>query len=605
MGERYTRLYSLPENLYTPSAPVVIAAGALLKDNQTGKTLAQVKFKSISEKQIKAVKISVSAFDVSGKELDGVAEYQYLDLIATRNSEFGQKQAVPLPDAVTRSFEVQCTDVVFGDGTVWNAVTDAKWLPLPTQASITSQLGELADQYQRDTSPKSKFIPLEYEDLWLCSCGEINHNGECICYPCRNNKEALFATLDLETLQQRNADYEQAKAEREKVEAEEAAQRVTVARKQKAKTKKIAIFVSVPLLAIIAALLIITKVVIPNSKYNEALALMESGQYTQAIAAFEVLDGYKDSNEQISVCEIEILDGKYNDAIALMDEGRYEEAIVAFEALKNYKDSTSQVAICRELQAEKDVLEKYNEAIALMDAGKTMEAYEAFAALGEYKDSAEKATSLKFKYQYNKIKQATPGDMVILGMYEQDGNEANGKEPIEWLVLDVHEDKMLVISKNVLASKRFDNDYVPWKDSQIRKWLNEEFVRDAFGGIENKLIMEVDVYEDGQMTTDSIFLLGEKEVTKYFNTVEESQCEATKYATIQAEKEYLKGEKVVWTLRTTCEEEDSSVFTNDSWATDPSNYWKLVGINERFTTYLKVSEQNIRPAMWIGLSVVQ
>ena len=34
MAERYTRLYSLPGNLYTPGAPIVIAAGALLKDNQ-------------------------------------------------------------------------------------------------------------------------------------------------------------------------------------------------------------------------------------------------------------------------------------------------------------------------------------------------------------------------------------------------------------------------------------------------------------------------------------------------------------------------------------------------------------------------------------------
>ena len=39
MAERYTRLYTLPENLYTEGAPLVIAAGALLKDNQTGKVL--------------------------------------------------------------------------------------------------------------------------------------------------------------------------------------------------------------------------------------------------------------------------------------------------------------------------------------------------------------------------------------------------------------------------------------------------------------------------------------------------------------------------------------------------------------------------------------
>jgi len=37
MNERYTRVFSLPENLYATGSPVVIAAGALLKDNQTGK----------------------------------------------------------------------------------------------------------------------------------------------------------------------------------------------------------------------------------------------------------------------------------------------------------------------------------------------------------------------------------------------------------------------------------------------------------------------------------------------------------------------------------------------------------------------------------------
>ena len=35
MSERYSKVFSLPENLYAEGAPVVIAAGALLKDNQT------------------------------------------------------------------------------------------------------------------------------------------------------------------------------------------------------------------------------------------------------------------------------------------------------------------------------------------------------------------------------------------------------------------------------------------------------------------------------------------------------------------------------------------------------------------------------------------
>lgn len=128
MSERYTRLFALPENQYAPSAPILIAAGALLKDNQTGKVLAQFKFQSISPKEIKAVKISVTAFDVFGKEVKGVAEYQYLDLSASRDAEFGQKQAVPLPDAVTHTIGVECTSVVFEDGSVWEAPKNAQWI---------------------------------------------------------------------------------------------------------------------------------------------------------------------------------------------------------------------------------------------------------------------------------------------------------------------------------------------------------------------------------------------------------------------------------------------------------------------------------------------
>lgn len=33
MGDRYSKLFALPENLYSAGAPVVIAAGALQKDN--------------------------------------------------------------------------------------------------------------------------------------------------------------------------------------------------------------------------------------------------------------------------------------------------------------------------------------------------------------------------------------------------------------------------------------------------------------------------------------------------------------------------------------------------------------------------------------------
>ena len=69
MSERYSRLFSLGENLHTDGLPVVIAAGALLKDNTSGKVLAQIKLRNISDKTIKSVKVRINAIDTAGSAL--------------------------------------------------------------------------------------------------------------------------------------------------------------------------------------------------------------------------------------------------------------------------------------------------------------------------------------------------------------------------------------------------------------------------------------------------------------------------------------------------------------------------------------------------------
>ena len=52
-----------------------------------------------------------------------------------------------------------------------------------------------------------------------------------------------------------------------------------------------------------AILIVVFTVIIPNGKYNDALALMEAGKYEEAIAAFEAMDGFIDSAEKI--CEVQ------------------------------------------------------------------------------------------------------------------------------------------------------------------------------------------------------------------------------------------------------------------------------------------------------------
>lgn len=355
MSERYTKLFALPENLYTESAPVVIAAGALLKDNQTGKILAQIKYKNISSKIIKAVKVAVRAFDVSGTEIESVAEYQYLDLSAARDTEFGQKNAILLPNAVTRSFSCECKSIIFADGTSWEE-TGAEWTPLAEPKLLAQKLGGLAAQYQRETIGNAQFVTTDDRDLWICACGAINRQDEEKCHTCRSEKSALLAALDTDILKKHNEDYNKAKAEQEAKQAAEI-------KIKKAKTKKISIIAAACAVVVIAAIVVIAQIVVPPSKYNSAVALMNEGKYEEALKEFEDLSGYKDSADMIS-------ETKYQWAISLLgndDQAAYE----IFIALGDYKD-------CQEYldKFELYLVEEYSDSDPYYGSGSCVITYE-------------------------------------------------------------------------------------------------------------------------------------------------------------------------------------------------------------------------------------
>ncbi len=422
MSERYSRLYALPERLYTENAPVLILAGALLKDNQTGRVLAQLKFRSLSAVPIRALKISLRAFDVTGTELRGVAEQQYLDLDVRLGASFGEKTAVFLPDSVTRSFSCACTAAVFADGSTWTAAEDAVWEPLHPQQSLKTALGslELLDQYRRETSQRAEYVVTEDRGLWLCACGTPNPQTEVTCMSCGTNRERVLAALDVKALKAHADELAAEKARKAEEKAKRAAEAARLAaeerecrKKQLAKVRKC--------LALAAAILITTKVIIPNNKYNAAAKLLEEEKYDEAIAAFEALGDYKNAAEMKQ-------EANYQKAVQLLESESYNEAIASFAALGEYKDSNAQVTegknrrnyqhaeellLSQDFDAAEDIFVKlgsykdaservlevqearnelhYSEAAELENEGELTDAYAAFSELGEYSDSEQRA----------------------------------------------------------------------------------------------------------------------------------------------------------------------------------------------------------------------
>lgn len=328
MSERYTKLFSQEKPLYAEGSPVIIMAGALLLDNVGGNVLAQLKFKNVSPKTVKALTVSVTAKDTVGRVIGKPTVHQYLDLNAERDAEFGQKTAISLPSENTRECEVRVLEAAFADNSVWTAPEGLSWEPLPKQTPLFPNDAELLKQYRIEVNPAAKSELLTVKDLWLCSCGAVNRAVENACHCCETASSAM-KNADLSGLRERCD--ARLKEEREAA-AKAAEERRIAAEKAAKKTKKILSIAIPAVIAVIAIVIVLTKVIIPGSKYNAAVELMDNGKYEEAITAFEALDGYKDSQDRIK-------ESKYQNAVSLLNEGKYHKAATEFSALKDYKDS--------------------------------------------------------------------------------------------------------------------------------------------------------------------------------------------------------------------------------------------------------------------------
>ena len=126
------------------------------------------------------------------------------------------------------------------------------------------------------------------------------------------------------------------------------------------------------------------------------------------------------------------------------------------------------------------------------------------------------------------------GDIVVFGSYEQDGDEANGKEPVEWEVLEVQNNLMLVVSRFVLdcIPYHMEDTDIGWDACSLRNWLNDDFYNSAFSADEKAYIQETtlsnagnEYWPGGPDTNDKVFCLSMDEIIGHYNLKENAEKE--------------------------------------------------------------------------------
>lgn len=111
--------------------------------------------------------------------------------------------------------------------------------------------------------------------------------------------------------------------------------------------------------------------------------------------------------------------------------------------------------------------------------------------------------------------EANIGETVFYGKYEQDNDPQNGKEKIEWIIMDVKDEKALLLSKKGLFASKTTSEKYGWKTSVLRKKLNNSFYNNSFSVKEKQNIKSNRSMCYGQTVKDSVFVLSKEEFEKY------------------------------------------------------------------------------------------
>lgn len=334
-------------------------------------------------------------------------------------------------------------------------------------------------------------------------------------------------------------------------------------RKRKKRTMTIVAAVLV-VAACIVGWFVVTRV-IPNNKYQHALALRESGQYEEAIAAFEELGDYSDAKTQIT-------ETKYQQGKRFLTAKDYDSAARILINIKEYEDVDK-------LLAEDDNM------IAAVAA-------------------AAAARDAKFAV----------GNYVTFGRYPQT-KAGKDKTPIEWLVLARDGNKALLISRYGLDAQPYnkDNTSVTWETCTLRTWLNGMFYNKAFSSAEQAAILTTNVDNSksqcysgwntsgGNNTQDKVFLLSYAEASKYFGVTynssnTKSRVAPTAYAIAQGAGK------------------NSSYKTADGidagwwWLRSPGAYQSsAAGVRtggSLFFNDVNYDSGSVRPALWVNIEAL-
>lgn len=175
---------------------------------------------------------------------------------------------------------------------------------------------------------------------------------------------------------------------------------------------------------------------------------------------------------------------------------------------------------------------------------------------------------------------------IFFGHYPQSNNGDSGiKESIEWKILKREDNKALLLSEKGLDCHEYHNCYdrITWENSELKEWLNSEFIINAFNDEENLILA------DNNIIKDKVFILNSEELNEYKSILQNFLAIATDYCSKNIGNQIGWNNRCKWWLRS---------YTNFY------DYQECVteyGEIRKKTALKKSAKVAVRPAIWVNI----
>ena len=174
--------------------------------------------------------------------------------------------------------------------------------------------------------------------------------------------------------------------------------------------------------------------------------------------------------------------------------------------------------------------------------------------------------------------------------YERNGEKA----PIEWIIIDISQGVCSIISRYCLDVKPYHKgkSQAQWDDSTIRKWLNQDFLNDAFSVEEQELIIPAENSYSSARAMDKVYLLSKEQAESWLTYIKQRKTYLTPYAAQNGEssKDGDPGESSMqtWWLGDTYRERQNIIAYYMAYNASPTkNLDKPKGVRPMVTIDLK------------------